>query len=340
MLVAPGAYFTHMSLIDLLPYLKDLPMNVVKGFDETFKFAYLEKDSQKVEQAAADALSKCGVIANVSCPSSNYSNYSSFSPSKTSNTTKEQAEITTSFETSLNVVSKVANDKYFGVADLKPTAKSLNEIVANLKELNDTMACGKSTPLFCGIYTSAGGIVAGMTSVNKAIDAFKSSDPVEKWEEYAKFLVLLHGLPYIMVVALMFFTCFWMKGGVCCCCTGGTRFSLALIPFMLFWLLSLSIYTLVCFVGLTLKYAADKIEVPVLNGTPSLEQAINHIETVYPEFWNLVFANMEHGLDLLLGASVFFVVAGIIIGLYSLAECCCCPYRKSAQEKEKARASQ
>jgi len=296
----------------------------------------LEKDSQRVESAATAALSKCGIVANLSCARGTYSNFSS---SQTSNTTIEQAEITASFQRSLGVVSKVANDKYFGVDDLKPTADSLNEIIDDLKELNGTMVCSKSTPLFCSIYNSAGSIVAGMSSVNKAINAFENSEPVQRWEDYQDFVILLHGLPYIMVVALLFFTCFWMKGGVCCCCKGGTICGVAVIPFALFWLISMSIYTLICFIGLILKYAADKIEVPMLKGKPNLEQAINHIETAFPEFWKLVFASMEHGLNLLLNASVFFVVAGIIAAFYSLAECCCCPYRKSAQEKEKARSS-
>jgi hypothetical protein len=318
-------------LIDLLPYLKDMPANIVKGFDETFKFAYLEQDSQSVENAAATALSKCGAVANVTCPSGNYSG---FSHQNSSNTSAEQAMIAASFKTSLDVVSKVANDKYFGVESLNATAKSLDKIVADMKELNDTMTCDVSTPLFCNIYTSAGSIVAGMSTVNKAIDAFKTSDIVEKWDNYHKFLILLHGLPYIMVVALLFFTCFWMKGGVCCCCKGGTIASLALIPFTLFWLLSFVVYAIVCVTGLVVKYAMDKIDVPVLKGNPNLKQAINHIETVYPEFWNLVFANLANGLDLLLKASFFFVVACLIIALYSCCECLCCPYRKKEEKSQ------
>jgi len=330
----PGAVLTHLSLFDLLPYLKDLPSNIVKGFDETFKFAYLEQDSMRVESAAVGALWKCGVVANVTCPLSNYSGISSQS---SSNTSAEQALIKASFKTSLDIVSKVASDKYFGVEDLNSTAVSLNKIVDDMNKLNDTMTCRVSTPLFCNIYTSAGGIVAGMSTVNKAIDSFKTSDIVEKWDDYHKFLILLHGLPYIMVVSLLFFTCFWMKGGVCCCCKGGTIASLALIPFALFWLLSFVLYAIVGVTGLVVKYYMDKIDVPALKGTPNLKQAINHIETMYPEFWNLVFANLANGLDLLLKASFFFVVACLIIALYSCCECLCCPYRKTSQE-DKSRA--
>jgi len=330
-LVVPGAVLTHLSLMDLLPYLKDLPSNIVKGFDESFKFAYLEQDSLRVESAAVDALWKCGVVANVTCPTRNYS---SVSTQISSNTSAEQALITASFKTSLNVVTKVASDKYFGIEDLNSTANSLNRIVDDMSKLNDTMTCIKSTPLFCNIYTSADGIVAGMSTVNKAINSFKTSDIVEKWDDYHKFLILLHGLPYIMVVALLFFTCFWMKGGVCCCCKGGTIASLALIPFTLFWLLSFVIYAIVCVTGVAVKYYMDKIDVPVLKGQPNLKQAINHIETVYPEFWNLVFANLANGLDLLLKASFFFVVACLIIALYSCCECLCCPYRKTSQEEK------
>jgi len=233
-------------------------------------------------------------------------------------------------------VSKVVNDKYFGIDDLKPTANSLNKIVEDMSKLNDTMKCAASTPLFCSIYTSSEGIVAGMSTVNRAIDTFKTSDIVEKWDDYHKFLILLHGLPYIIVVALLFFTCFWMKGGVCCCCKGGTFATLALIPFTLFWLLSLVIYAIVCVIGVVVKYSSDRIDVPVLKGNPNLKQAIEHIQTAYPEFWQLVFADLSNGLDLLLKASFFFVIACLIIALYSCCECLCCPYRKASKELEKS----
>jgi len=330
-LVVPGALLTHLSLLDLLPHMKDMPTNIVKGFDETFKFARLEEDSLSVETAAAYALQKCGVAANVSCPSSNWTG---FSAQQSSNTSNESASIVSSFETSLTVVSKVANDKYFGVQDLNSTANALNEIVVDLNKLNDTMLCDISTPLFCNIYSSAGGIVSGMSTVNQAIDGFKNSEIVDRWDKYQKFLVLLHGLPYIMVAAMLFFTCFWMKGGVCCCCKGGTFAGLALIPFALLWLLSFVVYVIVCAVGVVVKYGQDKIEVPVLNGEPNLKQVIDHIETVYPEFWNLVFANMVSGLDLLLKASFFFVAACLIIALYSCCECLRCPYRKTSHEEK------
>jgi len=317
----------------LLPYLKDLPSNIVKGFDETFKFDHLEQDSLKVESAATDALAKCGIVANVTCAAGSYANVSS---QASSNTSAEQAIMAASFEASLDVVNKVVNDKYFGIDDLKPTANSLNKIVEDMSKLNDTMKCSVSTPLFCSIYTSSEGIVAGVSTVNKAIDSFKTSDIVEKWDDYHKFLILLHGLPYIMVIALLFFSCFWLKGGVCCCCKGGTLATLALIPFSLFWLLAFVIYSIVCVIGVTVKYSSDRIDVPVLKGKPNLKQAIEHIETVFPEFWKLVFADLSDGLDLLLKASFFFVVACIIIALYSCCECLCCPYRKASKEADKA----
>jgi len=337
MLVVPGAVLTHLALVNLLPYLQDMPKNIAKGFDETLKFAYLEDDSQSVRSSAAAALQKCGVVANINCKNGSYPATTQLMQ-QTSNTTDEQSSIVASFKNSLDIVSMIANDKYFGISDLKPTAQSLNKIVDDLKELNGTMECYKSNPLFCNIYTSAGQITAGMSSVNKALDTFKTSDVVEAWDNYQHLLILLHGLPYIMVIALLFFTCFWMKGGVCCCCKGGTIMSLCLIPYAVFWLASFAVYFTVCIIGVGIKYGAALFRIPVLQGKPTLEKAIAHIEASYPEFWKLVFGDLTQGCELLLRASFFFVGASIIIALYSLSECCFCPYRK-ASEGRKPKAS-
>lgn len=328
-LVVPGALLTHRSLDTLLPHLRVLPQNLAKGFDETFKFAYLQQDSLRVERAAEAALLKCRVAASVNC-----SNISSLglSAQGTSNTSKEQASMASSFETSLSMVNTIANDKYFGIHDLKSTARSLNTIVDDMQKLNATMKCIVSAPVFCNIYTSAGHILAGMSSVHIAIDKFKTSDIVERWEDNHRFLILLHGAPYIIVAALLFFTCFWMRGGVCCCCKGGTTASLALIPYALLWLVSFAIYFAIFAMGVTLKYFPWRVNVPALKWSPNLEDVIKHIQLTHPEFWELVFANMVDGLDLLLKASAFFVFALLIVAVYSLSECCFCPYRKHAQE--------
>jgi len=243
------------------------------------------------------------------------------------------------FQNSLSIVKMVANDTYFGVDELKPTAEKLNQIVIDLGRLNNTMECFKSTPVYCSIYDSAGQIVSGMSEVTQALDTFKNSEIVKRWSEHEDLMVALHALPYFMVLALLCFTWFWMKGAVCCCCREGTVATLALIPFVLFWLVSFVIYTIIFALGVSVKYLADKIPVPVLKTEPNLEQVVEHLQTNYAAFWNLVFADMSDGLDLLFKSSAFIVAVALLIGLYSGCVCCCCPYRsKKAAELKKGEA--
>jgi hypothetical protein len=311
--------------------LKDLPQSIANGFDETFKFAHLEKDAKEAEEAARAALLTCSVAANSSCA---MGSYPAFPPQQISNTSFEQNLIGQAFESSLSIVNKIANDEYFGVQDLSSTATSLNKIVDDMSALNDTMPCVASVPIYCDIYSSAGSVVQGMSSVNRAIGAFKTSDIIERWEDNERYFVLVHGLPYALVLSLLCFTWFWIRGGVCCCCRGGNKSGYALIPFAFLWMLSALVYGIISFAGVAVKYGADRIEVPVLKGKPTLEQAIVHIQLNYPEFWDLVFSDMVDGLDLLLKASLVSCFACIAILLYSLCECCCCPYRKPSKDSQ------
>jgi len=197
------------------------------------------------------------------------------------------------------------------------------------------MKCYAAIPTFCNIWTSSDGLVQGMAQVNKALDAFKTSDIIKQWDDNKSMLTILHALPYFLVIAIAFFACFWCKGGVCCCCRGGSTIgSLALIPSMIFWLAAFVIYTIVMATGIVIKFMSDKIEVPVLQGKPTLDLAIAHIQNNYSEFWNVVFLDMAEALDMLLLASYFFVAACLLHSLYSCCEMCCCPYRDKAEKAD------
>lgn len=101
---------------------------------------------------------------------------------------------------------------------------------------------------------------------------------------------------------------------------------------MLLWFASFGIYAVVLVSGILVKDMADKIEVPVLKGKPTLDVAIAHIQTNYPDFWNVVFSDMVDGLDGLLMASYFFVAVCLLQAFYSCLEMCCCPYRAKAEK--------
>jgi len=333
LLVLPGILLTHIGVGKLIPAIEDLPDNIIKGFDVVFQFAGMERDSKKVKASSEVVLKTCSTSFNASktCPTNPQPNCQT--NTKSVNTSAAMDDIYKAFNTSLTVVQKIANDQYFGTKDLANTAKNLNKMTADFAKVQPSMRCCAAIPTFCAIWSAGEEIVAGTTEVTKAINQFKESDIITRWDKNKNMLIVMHAIPYFMVIAMLAFTFFWWKGGVCCCCKGGTKCgTLVLIPYILFWLVSFILYAVICIVGIGIKYASDKIDVPGLKGNPTLADAIAHIQDYYPKFWDVVFADLEEGLDGMFTASMFFTVAAVLIAVYSCCECCCCPYRSKDGE--------
>jgi len=325
--IIPGAIYTHIALSKLLPGVADLPTNIASGFDEVLKFAKLEEDSASITEAASRALAKCGKTPATGC-----FNYQVVP--QTVNTTVEKKQIQDAFSRSLNTVKKVTSDPYFGVSDFENTDQQLTKILDDLNSINSVLSCTEAVPTYCEIHVASGSIVEGIGAVNKAIEDFKGSEFVERWEDNEQLFVFLHVLPYILVLGMLCFTFFWWQGGICCCFKGGTFVgSLALPFFFVFWAAAFVIWAIIAITGTILKYGADRIDAPVLKGPPTLKVAIDHVRTAFPEFWDLVFAPLVEGLELLLPCAWLFFGITILIGLYSMCECCCCPYRKIGMDE-------
>lgn len=321
-LIVPGAILTHIALVESIPWLEDLPENIDKGLQDVFKFAEFKFDTSKVVEAAEIAVGICNLNATEVCPPKQYP------PLYTqANTSSQRREIINRLNSSLVRVSRVAHDKYFGVTELQPTANDLDEITQEFQKTEDVMPCSAAVPVYCEIHTAANDIITGYDDVDAALNRFSSGEIIDDWEEYAPYLEVMHSMPYILVVGVMFFYCFWMRGGVCCCCEGGTLCGFVLIFYAIFWLLCFILYFVICVVGISVKYFADRYEVTVFDGNPTVDEVLDHIQTKFPEFWNVVFADMEDGLSTLLTASFFMVAASLLIVFYSCCECCCCPYR-------------
>mmetsp|Transcript_19259 Transcript_19259/g.36042 ORF Transcript_19259/g.36042 Transcript_19259/m.36042 type:complete len:349 (-) Transcript_19259:24-1070(-) len=328
-IILPGAILTHLALVESIPWLEDLPENIGKGLDDTFKFAFFKDDTMKVQEAAKVAVEKCNVNVSI-CETKNYPN--SYTKT-TSNTSVERQLIAQKLDSSLMSVNKIAHDKYFGIDELKPTANELETITQEFSQVkDDVMPCQQATPIYCEIYISADLIIEGFADVDKALDKFKNGEIIKTWSDYSSYLVCLHAMPYILIIGLLFFTFFWMRGGVCCCCRGGTKTGFLLLFYVILWLVCFILYFVVCVVGIAIKYASDKFKVSIFEDDPTIEDVLEHIQTKFPEFWKLVFADMEDGLDILLKASFFMVVGSILISIYSCCECCCCPYREKADK--------
>mmetsp|Transcript_5355 Transcript_5355/g.8681 ORF Transcript_5355/g.8681 Transcript_5355/m.8681 type:complete len:350 (-) Transcript_5355:134-1183(-) len=326
-LLIPGILFTHVAIGKLIPPLTDLPDNIVKGFDDVFKFATLEADSNTIKTLSQQALSKCNynTVRGDGC-----SNIGTDQTQR--DTSTEKTQINALFAASLSTVEKVTGDKYFGVSDLTNTNNDLKKILDEVSNVQTPDACYRLIPRYCATYQAADSIVLGMGQVNSAIDSFKNTQQVKDWEDNSSFFTFLHCLPYFGVIAILFFTCFHAKGGVCCCCKGGSKCAcLALIPYILFWLVSFIIYLIIIGVGIAVRKGKDKVYVDALNGRPSVKQAIDHVQTTYPEFWNLVFDDMESALVTLFTAAIFMTLANLLIGFFSMFECCCRPFVKNEE---------
>lgn len=326
LLIAPSAILTLTSVAKLRKPLADLPANVAWGFGEVFKFSYLEQGAKDVKLACERALRQCSFVpTDAYCPTGVLAR-PTFGASDMS-AAAAKADIVWRFTISLGRVQTVANDKYFGTAGLKPTADSLNAISGEVDKMNSTMPCHVATPLFCRVFKSADNLVNGMAQVEQAIDSFKTSAIIDKFEKRQGLITFMHFLPLFLALSVFLLLIFIWKGGVCYCCGGSPAGFLAAAPCTIFWLLPFVIYVIICVAGCGVKFAGDKIEVSILAGKPTLDKAISHIQGSYPEFWSVAFEDLEDGLDRLLTASIFGAVACLLMALWAVCQCCYRPFR-------------
>jgi hypothetical protein len=336
----PGLIFTHVGVGKLLTPIKDLPKNIIDGFDNIFKFASLEEDSRRIGTSSLSAMALCNYDPTATtsgggqrgCPTGTGSN--SYVNSSTVDTTANKNEISGLFSTTLGVVNTVANDPYFGVTDLQPTATSLTSILNDVNGLSASMTCSETVRVYCQMWQNSDSIVNGMGQVNSAIDMFKNGDETKSWEDHAGFFTFLHSLPYFSLIGMAFLTFYHYKGGICCpcCCHGGSKCAcLALIPFFLFWLVAFILFFVVFMVGLVITMYSDEAYIDYLNTKPSLDVVVTHMQTKFPEFWNLVFADIMKALKIVWTASIMFTVTHLMIVIFSCCECCCRPFKKEEE---------
>jgi len=323
-----GLIIYHIAVAKVAPPLKDLPTNLRDGFYITFKFDTIGPDSDEIKAQSATALGKCDVVTS-SCPNPGNPN----PLSKTSSTGTEKARILAIFESTLGVVRKVCNDKYFGTEDLAKVGDDLNDVMGNISSISAAgMPCIGSNPLYCNIWGRADSIKNAVGDVTKEIDKFIDSDLVKEYQKEGDKLVGLHALPYILVISALFFFGFWWRGGQCWCwpcCTGGSKLGcIYIFPHIIFWLVFFIINSIIVGAGIFLKFFSEEVKVDFLKGKPNLKEFLDHVKTTYPEFWNKVFADMEEGLDFMWHAALVFHFFCIIIVSYGCCMCCCRPYKE------------
>jgi hypothetical protein len=355
-LILPALIWTHVSVAGLLPGIKDLPSNIIVGFDDIFGFSRLETEAGNIRTASdtAIAMCYCGVTkcSSTQCLLSSTALVQAVVqlPVGTTNpatvdTTQQKNTINAAFASTLNQVDRVVSDPYFGTSAFASTASNLqtvqNEINNNLQ--NAVGPCSAIVPTYCRIRDSADAIVRGIGTVNAEITKFKNSDAIKMWKDSSDLFVTLHAMPYTLVAMMALFTLFWyVNSAVCCCCEGGKGGSkvcicLIAVPLMfLFWLFTMIMWGIVVAVGAVLSFPLEKAKdakIDFLNNDPSLDTICQHLATKFPAFWSKTFKDIYEHLPGVYRCGIVFVIVAISICIYSLCACCVRPYQKKDEPK-------
>jgi hypothetical protein len=322
-LLIAGTVAYHRAVASLIEPVKNLPANLQKGFDQELGFDNLQSDSTQVKTSSEAALVACGTTSAL-CLANNLPD--PLTNTNMANTTTQRLQIKAAFDSSLSIVEKVANDIYLGIDDLRPTAESLRDISAQLDNLT-TDRCAVTNEAYCEIFKASEQLVSGADEAKKSTEEFSDSDVVKTFEDNSDKLVLMHALPYVLLVSMLFFLCFWQKDAACCCCGGSVVGCVGLVLHLILWLTFFVISLVIVSVAWIFKFGQDRIEVgSPIKGTPTLEELLDHIQTNYAGFWETVVVPLEEPLDQFYTAAFIFVVFCVVISLYGLCVCLCRPY--------------
>jgi hypothetical protein len=320
---------THLSVAKIHPPIRDLTTNVLLGFQEDFKFKQIEVDGQLIMDQSTSALQTCYSAAT----GSGCSSVPTFDVTSSSTLT-QWTTIDNAFDASLSIVFKVAEDKCLGASGFDSTASNLRTIQNTLNELEATASselCAVTWPKYCAMYVAGEGLKIGATEVNKQIDDMVESDAVKKITEYSDNIKMMHGLPYVLVASLAFFTLFWAySGAVCCCCRGGKCLGciLCAIPHFLLWLMYVIISSIVVGIGFYIPIWADDFEFSFSDDPCTISELIDHIETEYSAFYTRVLKDLIDGMISFHRAFVAAALICFFIGGYAYCICVCRPYSR------------
>lgn len=328
LVMAIGTIMLHASVASLVPSVVDLPDNMAFGFKSIFGFASLEAETVILKNAAAQALAKCNIVASVTA----CNNLPPNPPlSETSDTSAEVKTINSAFDRALTKIVNVGKDKYFGVKDLKDVAQNLENITADLVKVpKGESPCLVNNALFCAIWKSVETLNGGISKANAQIDSFTNTKEVRDFKDQAGNLKLLHGLPYVLVLSMVFFSCFWYADQpACCCCSEKKGAGCAYFLHLLLWLVFFIVTVSVVGSGYAVKeYVKTERIKGTFQGDPTAVELIDHIETEYPEFYDVALRDLINSLAGFLLSMTILAVIVLFIFVYGCGLCCRCgkPY--------------
>lgn len=356
-LLALVVLLTHIAVSKVVPPIRNLPANVLSGFDDVLRFSALEKDGLAVSNYSSVAMGGCltefssasteveiaaakaAMTANGECV---LGKVPSFVPGEKQTKTKVQLDgINAAFSSTLTLIQTVVTDKCLAAEGFNGTAQRLNEITDKTMELEPVMTpCIASWPLYCAIYHSGKALAEGASAASDQIEKLVNSEAVNKLTDNLSYLRLLHGLPYLLVLYMVFFTAFWYNsGGVCCCCAGGHCLGClcCLTPSMLLWLTYFILSFAIVAVGFIIRHFAKETEMKGVGAGCTIAELVTHLEVQYTAFFDLVLKDLLAGLVLFDNAFKASLALCLIMGFYAICLCFCRPYHRETKSSRELR---
>jgi uncharacterized membrane protein len=341
LMIAVATIIMHVSLIQVIPAVQDFPDNLVEGFMVVFKFNQLRTLAEDVKTDSESALALCDVVpATVGTRPAACASPTSALSTQVCN---RQVDISTqrdgvsgSLGSGLSMIQTVGNDPYLGTPDMNAASTQITSIQNEVDGLQSTVECCAAVPAFCAIWDSGDELYNMYQTVQAEIDTFTTGEAIEQFNEYAGYMRYLHALPWVLTLSTVFFAIMWIKNGACCCCTNGSFLQclcLAL-PQSIFWFLAFIIMAIFAAIGYAWQFVVLDQTVSDFNGEPTVGQLLDHFQTAFPEFWDLVFKDLSEGLALFRIAATIFVIACLIIAIYSCCFCCRRPYETESNKQD------
>eukprot|EP00933_Yihiella_yeosuensis_P072237 TRINITY_DN8057_c2_g1_i1.p1 TRINITY_DN8057_c2_g1~~TRINITY_DN8057_c2_g1_i1.p1 ORF type:complete len:401 (-),score=51.76 TRINITY_DN8057_c2_g1_i1:327-1529(-) len=328
-----GAMYGHASYSTLDKPLKNFPKALMEGFKVVLGFDAMVGEAKNIKTACGEAVAKCG--RTIPTCSINFNPQTclltpNIQMCQNVSTMVEFKKIKLAFNRSLTNVLKVTSDKYFGTPSLAAASSQLTAITNQtdkLKPLATTAPCFVVLPLYCNIHTKSAELEKGAAKVSAQIDKFQNNKFVKDFENYSGKLGLLHALPYVLCLSLFFFFVFWWRDAACCLFGGGFIGCTSYILHFILWLVFFILSTIICAIGYTYKYFADRIPTgKTFNQDPTMKDLLVHLEKTFPRFWDLVFQPLSDPCEQFLLSVSFFELVCVLILFYGWITCCCCPY--------------
>lgn len=330
LIIFAAVIIMHLALIKVVPSIQDFPTNLQDGFEEILGLEEMQSLAKKVKTNSEDALQKCSLLSGIcSTIESNPSAAGPFCSSTTVDPTSERDGIKGAFDDGLSKLQKIGNDKYLGTSDMEAASDEVDAMMAELDGITSTEDCCTVAGAFCVTWRSGDELEKQYSTVKDGVDSFTSGEAIDTFNRYAGNLKYLHALPWVLVLSSLAFVVMWMKNGACCCCKNGSlvqAIGLSL-PQGLLWLISFLIMTVFAAVGYAFEFYVLEQEVgDDFKGDPTVGDLLVHFQTEFPEFWDIVFADMESGLALFRISASIFVIVCLFIAVYSCCFCCLRPY--------------